>query len=134
TRGRRGRGRRRSTCIARRLRRERSNRVCLHGQRPERSRVRAPFVHRAVRSRPFCRRNPRSRGRRPLMRAILVGLGAVGQGLLSVLESQGPVLIERYGLRTTIVAAVDTSGAVVRTDGIAPLVLLDSKRSPEGLA
>ncbi len=67
------------------------------------------------------------------MRAILVGLGSVGQGLLSILDSRSPALFDRYGLQTKIVAAVDTSGAVVRAEGVEPNVLLNAKRSSEGL-
>lgn len=68
------------------------------------------------------------------MRIILVGLGALGQGLLGHLASQEPRLRDQYGLRIKIVAALDTSGAVVQPGGIDPSVLLKAKRSPGGLS
>jgi len=68
------------------------------------------------------------------MRVILVGLGVLGQGLLGHLVSRGPELADGYGLRVKIVAAVDTSGAVVQPAGIDPAALLKAKRSPAGLA
>ena len=68
------------------------------------------------------------------MRIILVGLGALGQGLLAHLEAQSPRLLDQYGLRVKIVAALDTSGAVVHPGGIEPGALLRGKRSKEGLA
>ncbi len=68
------------------------------------------------------------------MRIILVGLGALGQGLLTHLEAQQARLLEQYGLRVKIVAALDTRGAVVQTSGIDPGVLLRAKRSALGLS
>ncbi len=68
------------------------------------------------------------------MRIILVGLGALGQGLLGHLEKQESRLREQYGLRIRIVAALDTSGAVVLPAGIEPGRLLAAKRGKEGLA
>ncbi|OGS66006.1 MAG: hypothetical protein A3K59_11355 [Euryarchaeota archaeon RBG_19FT_COMBO_69_17] len=68
------------------------------------------------------------------MRAILVGLGALGQGLLGHLIRQGPELLDTYGLRVKIVAALDTSGAVVQPSGIDPEALLKGKRAPGGLS
>ncbi len=68
------------------------------------------------------------------MRIILVGLGALGQGLLTHLERQQQRLLDQYGLRVKVVAALDTSGAVVQPTGIDPGALLRGKRSPSGLA
>jgi homoserine dehydrogenase len=68
------------------------------------------------------------------VRLLLVGLGALGQGLLAHLDGLGPRLRDAYGLRARIVAALDTSGAVVRPEGVEPAVLLKAKRSREGLA
>lgn len=68
------------------------------------------------------------------MRIILVGLGALGQGLLAHLDARAAHLRDAYGLRAKIVAALDTSGAVVAPDGVGPDILLQAKRSPEGLA
>ncbi len=67
------------------------------------------------------------------MRIILVGLGALGQGLLGHLVERQQELLDRYGLRVKIVAALDTSGAVVHPAGIDPAVLLKAKRSAERL-
>ena len=68
------------------------------------------------------------------MRVILVGLGALGQGLLGHLSAQSDHLLDAYGLRVKIVAALDTSGAVVQSAGVDPAALLRGKRSPTGLA
>lgn len=68
------------------------------------------------------------------MRIILVGLGALGQGLLGHLDAQAKHLLDVYGLRVKIVAALDTSGAVVMPSGVDPAILLKAKRSREGLA
>ncbi|HKZ90057.1 MAG TPA: homoserine dehydrogenase [Thermoplasmata archaeon] len=68
------------------------------------------------------------------MRIILVGLGALGQGLLHHLDAREGHLLDAYGLRMKIVAALDTSGAVVRPSGIEPSVLLKSKHGREGLS
>ncbi len=68
------------------------------------------------------------------MRIILVGLGALGRGLLTHLEGEQGRLLSQYGLRVKIVAALDTSGAVVQTGGIDPGALLRAKRSPGGLS
>ncbi len=63
-----------------------------------------------------------------------MGLGALGQGLLGHLASQEPRLRNQYGLRIKIVAALDTSGAVIQPAGIDASVLLKAKRSPGGLS
>ena len=68
------------------------------------------------------------------MKIILVGLGALGQGLLGHLGAQSQRLLDQYGLRVRIVAALDTSGAVVQPGGIDPEILLQAKRSNQGLA
>lgn len=68
------------------------------------------------------------------MRIILVGLGALGQGLLAHLETQERRLLSQYGLRVKIVAALDTRGAVVGPAGIDPGTLVRAKRTKEGLA
>ena len=68
------------------------------------------------------------------MRVVLVGLGALGQGLLTHLISKSQALLDDYGLRVKIVAALDTSGAVVQPAGIDPEALLRAKRSPGGLS
>ena len=68
------------------------------------------------------------------MRIVLVGLGALGQGLLAHLDARGPDLLQAYGLRAKIVGALDTSGAVVDPAGVEPGVLLRAKRSRAGLA
>ncbi len=68
------------------------------------------------------------------MRIILVGLGALGQGFLDHLAARQADLLQKYGLRLKIVAALDTSGAVLQPAGIDPATLLRAKRSPEGLA
>jgi len=68
------------------------------------------------------------------MRVVLVGLGSVGQGFLSILQSEEAELRDRYGLRVKVIAALDTSGAVVQPSGIPPDALLEAKRSGDGLA
>ncbi len=68
------------------------------------------------------------------MKIILIGLGAVGQGLLSLLDAKQAALLDTYGLRIRIVAALDTSGALIQSAGLDPGFLLRAKRSTEGLA
>jgi len=68
------------------------------------------------------------------MRIVLVGLGALGQGLLGHIASQADRLLDAYGLRVKIVAALDTSGAVVQPGGLDPSALLEAKRARGGLA
>ena len=68
------------------------------------------------------------------MRIILVGLGALGRGFLDHLAERRDSLLELYGLRVKIVAALDTSGAVVHPAGVDPAALAAAKRGPEGLA
>lgn len=68
------------------------------------------------------------------MKIILIGLGAVGQGFLTLLDSERTALFDSYGLRIRIVAALDTSGAVIQPAGVDPAVLLGAKRRQDGLA
>lgn len=65
------------------------------------------------------------------MRAVdvmLLGVGAVGRGLLHLLAKKGDDLARRYGVRFRVVAAVDSRGAAIAKEGLPPSALLAQKR------
>jgi homoserine dehydrogenase len=51
-------------------------------------------------------------------RLILVGLGNVGRSFLRVLDSQAPLLRERYGIEFIVVGAADSAGAAFDPAGL----------------
>lgn len=57
----------------------------------------------------------------------LSGLGAVGGSFLRLLADQRQQLIDRYGIAFNVVAAIDSSGAVVNRAGIDPATLASHK-------
>ncbi len=65
---------------------------------------------------------------------ILLGVGAVGRGLLRLLLEKGMVLQERYGFRARVVAALDSEGALVDQSGLSPAALLEHKERGESVA
>ncbi len=65
---------------------------------------------------------------------VLLGVGAVGRGLLRLLIEKGDVLAERHGVRLRVVAALDSRGAVLAAEGLSPTVLLEQKRRGESVA
>ena len=52
------------------------------------------------------------------MRVVLTGLGNVGRGLLSILESQEVILREQYGLDVVVVGGADSGGAAIDPSGL----------------
>ncbi len=65
---------------------------------------------------------------------ILLGVGAVGRGLLRLLLEKGMVLQERYGFQARVVAALDSGGALVDQSGLSPAALLEHKGRGESVA
>lgn len=57
----------------------------------------------------------------------LSGLGAVGGSLLHLLSDQREHLIDNYGITFRVIAAIDSSGAVVNREGIDPAGLAGHK-------
>src|SRR5450432_2287815 len=54
------------------------------------------------------------------LRLALIGFGAVGQGLVEILEAKGDWLASEYGLHSTVVAVTTRSkGSLYRPDGLA---------------
>ena len=60
-------------------------------------------------------------------RLLLVGFGAVGQGLAQLLRDHGDQLAQRYGAALRLVAVCTRSrGSLYHADGLDPAVLLDA--------
>lgn len=55
--------------------------------------------------------------------AALIGVGAVGRGLLEILETRGAQIADAYGLELRIVLAADSSGVAVAPAGFDPAAL-----------
>ena len=68
------------------------------------------------------------------MRIILVGVGVVGGSFLKLIHEKRDTLRRSYGLNPRLVAAADTSGAVICEDGLEPMKILDVKRVKGGVA
>jgi homoserine dehydrogenase len=70
------------------------------------------------------------------MRVLLIGFGVVGQSFVELLDSESKKLAHDYGVRPKIVGIVDSKGAALSQEGIAPRAALAAKResgSLEGL-
>lgn len=65
---------------------------------------------------------------------VLLGVGAVGQGVLRLLAEREDVLARRYGVRLRVVAAVDSRGAAIDSDGLSPSALLAHKAAGRSVA
>ncbi|GBC69919.1 Homoserine dehydrogenase [archaeon HR01] len=63
------------------------------------------------------------------MRAILVGLGVVGQSLLQMLSERYEELRDRYGIGLRLVAVADSGGAITKASGLNPARVLQAKRA-----
>lgn len=61
------------------------------------------------------------------MKIVILGFGAVGQGVARVIALKKEYLLDKYGLHLDIVAAADRSGAAVSENGLDPEVLLQTK-------
>src|SRR5258708_38757293 len=63
------------------------------------------------------------------LRLALIGFGAVGQGLVEILDAKGSALEAEHGLHVTIVAvATRSKGSLYRPDGLALRALLEAIR------
>lgn len=67
-------------------------------------------------------------------RLLLSGLGNVGRGFLSIMESQAALLADRYGIALRLIAAVDSGGAAVDAVGLDPAAILALKRQRQSVA
>ncbi len=67
-------------------------------------------------------------------RLVLIGVGAVGQGLLRLLEEKEETLARRYGLTLRVVAAVDSRGAIIQPEGLDPARLRAHKAAGGSVA
>ena len=61
------------------------------------------------------------------MKIIILGFGAVGQGVARVLSVKKDYLKKKYGLNPSIVAVGDRSGAAINPDGLDEELLLKTK-------
>ncbi|MCD6519226.1 MAG: homoserine dehydrogenase [Anaerolineae bacterium] len=67
------------------------------------------------------------------VRFVLLGLGNIGRNLLDVLIHRAPYIEADYGLRFSLVAAVDTSGAACDPRGLDMRCVCDLKLSEQGV-
>jgi homoserine dehydrogenase len=58
---------------------------------------------------------------------LLIGLGNVGRSFLQVLDSQAPLLRDRYGVAFRVVGAADSGGAAVAPGGLDGAAILAAK-------
>jgi homoserine dehydrogenase len=63
-----------------------------------------------------------------------VGIGNIGRGFLQILADKGPQLAARHGVQFKLVTAVDSSGAAICGDGLAPGDILSLKRAGKGVS
>ncbi len=61
------------------------------------------------------------------MKIVILGFGAVGQGVARVLSMKKDYLKSNYDLNPQIVAVSDRSGAAIKEDGLDPELLLKTK-------
>lgn len=69
-----------------------------------------------------------------ISRVALVGVGNIGRGFLRILADKGPWLTQHHGIQFRVVAAVDSSGAVISSDGLDLRELLQLKELHQGVA
>ncbi len=62
-----------------------------------------------------------------LMKIVILGFGAVGQGVARVISLKREYLLDKYGLQLDIVGAADRSGAALSEPGLDPELLLETK-------
>jgi homoserine dehydrogenase len=65
---------------------------------------------------------------------ILAGLGNVGRNFLEILQSQEPLLRDRYGLGFRVVGAADSGGAASDPNGLGLDAILQAKRAGRSVA
>ena len=61
------------------------------------------------------------------MKIVMLGFGAVGQGVARVFSTKRDKIKAKYGLNLNLVAVTDTSGAAVCQEGLDPDLLLETK-------
>lgn len=67
-------------------------------------------------------------------RLFLSGLGNVGRRFLTIMQSQASLLARRYGVALRLVAAADSGGAAITTDGFDPAAILALKQHGQSVA
>jgi homoserine dehydrogenase len=63
------------------------------------------------------------------MRIVIMGFGAVGQGVARVIALKKEYLQDNYGVKLKIVAVVDSSGAAISNEGLDADLLLQTKKN-----
>jgi homoserine dehydrogenase len=63
------------------------------------------------------------------MRIIIIGYGVVGQSFTQLLIAREKEIIEKFGIKPTVVAIVDRKGAAIREDGLSLSEILACKKS-----
>lgn len=61
------------------------------------------------------------------MNIVMLGFGAVGQGVARVFSTKRDKIKAKYGLDLNLVAVTDTSGAAICLEGLDPELLLETK-------
>jgi len=69
-----------------------------------------------------------------ILKIVLLGFGAVGQGFARVLEAKLDFLVRNYRVHPRLVAIVDRGGAVVSAEGLDPAVAVEVKRTKKTVA
>ncbi len=67
-------------------------------------------------------------------RIVLSGLGNVGRSFLTIMQSQATLLARRYRVALRLVAAADSGGAAIDTDGLDPAAILALKQHGQSVA
>lgn len=67
-------------------------------------------------------------------RVALVGVGNIGRGFLHILADKEHWLSRHHGIRFVLVAAVDSSGSAISSDGLDPRELIRLKELHRGVA
>lgn len=67
-------------------------------------------------------------------RIVLSGLGNVGRSFLTIMQSQATLLARRYRVALRLVAAADSGGAAINTDGLDPAAILALKQHGQSVA
>lgn len=67
-------------------------------------------------------------------RIFLSGLGNVGRSFLTIMQSQASLLARRYGITLRLVAAADSGGGAINTEGLEPAAILALKQRRRSVA
>ncbi len=68
------------------------------------------------------------------MKIVILGFGAVGQGVAHVISMKKNYLKSKYGLNPQIVAVADRSGAAISEEGLDEKLLLKTKKDQKEIA